>query len=188
MWRTYSISLYNLWNVFINIENYIIFHYYDCLMQILSFWFPNNDYNLWWFKSNQILDRQIYDTYYEQMIQTFNDFNIENYIDKSPEELITTIILLDQFSRNINRIINLNVKEYTEKAYLLSQLWIDKQYYLIQPINWTVFALLPMRHIGKQNDLINIISILNQIENVNSKNEIFIKFKLHTIKQHNILI
>ena len=42
-----------------------------------------------------------------------------------------------------------------------------------------------MRHIGKQNDLINIISILNQIENVNSKNEIFNKFKLHTNRQLN---
>ena len=155
---------------------------------VLTFWFPNDDYNLWWFKSNDILDKQIYDIYYNLMVKTFNDFNIENYVDKSSDKLVATIILLDQFSRNINRIINIDLKEYTEKAYLLSQLWINKQYYLNQPINKTVFALLPIRHIGKQNDLINIISILNQIENVNSKNEIFNKFKLHTIRQHNILI
>jgi len=155
---------------------------------VLTFWFPNNNYNIWWFKSNEILDKQIYDIYYDLMVKTFNDFNIENYVDKSPDELIATIILLDQFSRNINRIINIDVKEYTQKAYQLSQIWIDKQYYLNQSINKTVFALLPMRHIGKQNDLINIISILNQIENNNSKNEIFNKFKLHTIRQLNILI
>ena len=107
---------------------------------------------------------------------------------KYPDEIVANIILLDQFSRNINRITNINVEEYTQKAYQLSQIWIDKQYYLNQQINKTVFALLPMRHIGKQNDLINIISILNQIENVNSKNEIFNKFKLHTIRQLNILI
>ena len=152
---------------------------------VLTFWFPNDDYNLWWFKSNKILDKQIYDIYYDLMVKTFNDFNIDNYFDKSPDKLITTIILLDQFSRNINRIITIDVKEYTQKAYQLSQIWIDKQYYLNQSINKTVFALLPMRHIGKQNDLINIISILNQIENLNSKNEIFIKFKLHTIRQLN---
>jgi uncharacterized protein (DUF924 family) len=152
---------------------------------VLTFWFPNDDYNLWWFKSNKILDKQIYDIYYDLMVKTFNDFNINNYFDKSPDELIATIILLDQFSRNINRIINIDVKEYTQKAYQLSQIWINKQYYLNQPINKTVFALLPMRHIGKQNDLINIISILNQIENNNSKNEIFNKFKLHTIRQLN---
>lgn len=155
---------------------------------VLTFWFPNDDYNLWWFKSNKILDKQIYDIYYDLMVKTFNDFNIDNYFDNSPDKLITAIILLDQFSRNINRIINIDVKEYTQKAYQLSQIWIDKQYYLNQLINKTVFALLPMRHIGKQNDLINIISILNQIENNNSKNEIFNKFKLHTIRQHNILI
>lgn len=152
---------------------------------VLTFWFPNDDYNLWWFKSNKILDKQIYDIYYDLMVKTFNDFNINNYFDKSPDELIATIILLDQFSRNINRIINIDVKEYTQKAYQLSQIWINKQYYLNQPINKTAFALLPMRHIGKQNDLINIISILNQIENNNSKNEIFNKFKLHTIRQLN---
>jgi uncharacterized protein (DUF924 family) len=155
---------------------------------VLTFWFPNDDYNLWWFKSNKILDKQIYDIYYDLMVKTFNDFNINNYFDKSLDELIATIILLDQFSRNINRIINIDVKEYTQKAYQLSQIWIDNQYYLNQPINKTVFALLPMRHIGKKNDLINIISILNQIENNNSKNEIFNKFKLHTIRQLNILI
>lgn len=154
---------------------------------VLTFWFPNNNYNIWWFKSNEILDKQIYDIYYDLMVKTFNDFNINNYFDKSSDELIATIILLDQFSRNINRIININIKEYTQKAYQLSQIWINRQYYLNQPINKTVFALLPMRHIGKQNDLINIISILNQIENNNSKNEIFNKFKLHTIRQLNIL-
>jgi len=79
-------------------------------------------------------------------------------------------------------------KEYTEKAYKLSQIWIDRKYYLTQLINRTVFALLPMRHIGNQNDLINIISILNQIENnkLIIKDEIFIKFKLHSIRQLNI--
>ncbi len=152
---------------------------------VLTFWFPNNEYNIWWFKSNEKLDRLIHNLYFELMVDTYNKFNIKNYVDKSPDVLVATIILLDQFSRNINRIININVEEYTQKAYLLSQIWINKQYYLNQPIKWTVFALLPMRHVGKQNDLINIISILNQIENVNSKNDIFTKFKLHTIRQLN---
>jgi uncharacterized protein (DUF924 family) len=152
---------------------------------VLTFWFPNDNYNIWWFKSNDKLDKQIYDIYYNLMVKTYNVFNIKNYVDKSPDEIVATIILLDQFSRNINRITNINVEEYTLKAYQLSQIWIDRQYYLNQPINKTVFALLPMRHVGKQNDLINIISILNQIENVNSKNDIFAKFKLHTNRQLN---
>ena len=152
---------------------------------VLTFWFPNNEYNIWWFKSNEKLDKLIHNLYFELMVDTYNEFNIKNYVDKSPDDLVANIILLDQFSRNINRIININVEEYTQKAYQLSQIWIDKQYYLNQPINKTVFALLPIRHIKKQNDLINIISILNQIENVNSKNEIFNKFKLHTIRQLN---
>ncbi len=159
--------------------------------QILTFWFPNNDYNLWWFKSNEKLDQQIYDIYYDQMLQTFNDFNSQNYLDKNPNELVSSIILLDQFARNINRIVrNLNIKEYTEKAYELSQIWIDKKYYLSQPIGWTVFAFLPVRHLGNKNDICNLIELLNQIENKNNliiKDNIFNKFKLHTVRQLNII-
>jgi len=179
--------MYNMWNVFVNIEKYInLLILFNLMDTVLNFWFPNNNYNIWWFKSNEILDKQIYDIFYSIMTNTEEYFDIQNYFDKSPGEIVATIILLDQFSRNINRIINIDVNLYTQKAYLLSQIWINKQYYLNQPINWTVFALLPMRHIGKQNDLINIINILNVIENIHSKNEIFNKFKLHTIRQLNI--
>ena len=97
---------------------------------VLTFWFSNDDYNIWWFKSNEILDRLIHNLYFELMIDTFNNINIESYVDKSPDVLVATIILLDQFSRNINRIITIDVNEYTQKAYQLSQIWINKQYYL----------------------------------------------------------
>ena len=160
--------------------------------QILTFWFPNNDYNLWWFKSNEKLDHQIYQLYHDQIVQTFNDFNSQDYLDKSPEELIVSIILLDQFSRNINIIVsNLNIKSYTEKAYELSKIWIDNKYYLTQPIAQTVFAFLPIRHLGNKSDLDNLIELLKQIENENNliiNDTIFNKFKLHTIRQINFVL
>jgi len=159
--------------------------------QILTFWFPNTDYNLWWFKSNEKLDHQIYQLYHDQMIRTFNDFNSQDYLNKSSEELIVSIILLDQFSRNINRIVgNLNIRSYTEKAYELSKIWIDNKYYLTQPIAWTVFAFLPIRHLGNKSDMVNIIELLKHIENENNlitNNTIFNKFKLHTIRQINLV-
>ena len=159
--------------------------------QILTFWFTNTDYNLWWFKSNDQLDHQIYQLYYDQMVNTFNDFNSQDYLNKSSEELIVTIILLDQFSRNINRIVgNLNIRSYTEKAYELSKIWIDNKYYLTQPIAWTVFAFLPIRHLGNKSNLDNLIKLLKQIENENNlitNNTIFNKFKLHTIRQINLV-
>jgi uncharacterized protein (DUF924 family) len=161
--------------------------------RILTFWFPNTDYNIWWFKSNGNLDQQIYELYYDQMVHTFDDFQIDQYFDKSPEELVANIILLDQFSRNINRFdsqLKININNYTEKAYELSKIWIDKKYYLTQPIGWTVFAFLPVRHLGDKTNISNLIELLNQIENKNNliiRDNIFSKFKLHTIRQLNFI-
>lgn len=53
---------------------------------------------------------------------------MESYLKSTPEEIISDIILLDQFSRNINRIIrNLDLIEYTNKAIQLSNEWIEKK-------------------------------------------------------------
>lgn len=61
------------------------------------------------------------------MNNIFNNFNLENYSQSSPKEIIRDIILLDQFSRNINRIVGvLDIIEYTNKAIQLSNQWIKK--------------------------------------------------------------
>lgn len=169
--------------------------------QILNFWFPNNNYNIWWFKSNEILDKKIYDNYFTIMIDTFINHNTSKYIDANPESIVESIILLDQFSRNINRITNnLDVKEYTKKARELSQIWIDKKYYLTEPILHTVFAFLPIRHLNDVEQMKHLIKILEEMEsNIDSlksnkvfdtkiiSNKVFDKFKLHTLRQFNII-
>ncbi len=160
-------------------------------LSLLNFWFPDDKYHIWWFKSNEQLDNQIYYTYYEQMLTLFKNFSIENYQNLSkqinPNQIIHDIILLDQFSRNINRIVNdLDIRAYTEKACMLSNLWIDKKYYLSEPINYTVFAFLPIRHANNYQLIKNISdNIFNEmIESNNTllSNEIFKKFKFHTEK------
>ena len=73
------------------------------------------------------LDQKIFNQYYIQISKTFDNFNMESYLKSTPEEIISDIILLDQFSRNINRIIrNLDLIEYTNKAIQLSNEWIEK--------------------------------------------------------------
>ncbi len=159
----------------------------DTISDLLKFWFPDDEYHGWWFKSTFELDQKIFDQYYDIMINTFNDFNLDKYIKSTSEEIIRDIILLDQFSRNINRIVkNLDIIEYTHKAIQLSNEWIKRKYYLTCPIKWTVFAFLPIRH-SKNKDKINeLIDIFIQIEasdNLVSSNVIYKKFKLHTIRQ-----
>lgn len=73
------------------------------------------------------LDQKIFNQYYIQISKTFDNFDMESYLKSTPEEIISDIILLDQFSRNINRIIrNLDLIEYTNKAIQLSNEWIEK--------------------------------------------------------------
>ncbi len=121
------------------------------------------------------------------MIMTFNNFDIKNYLKLTPEEIISNIILLDQFSRNINRIIrNLDLIEYTNKAIQLSNEWIEKKYYLTCPIKWTVFAFLPIRHSKNKEQIIRLTTLLDEIQTTNNLvtlDKIYQKFKLHTNRQ-----
>ncbi len=151
---------------------------------IINFWFPDDNYHNWWFIPKNNLDQIIHDTYYQQMINTFDNFNINDYTDCSINKIISDIIILDQFSRNINRIVkNLDINQFTIKAHMLSKIWIDKKYYLTESIKFTVFALLPIRHIGDKNQIENMIGILDEIKNINptvESNKIFQKFYFHS--------
>jgi uncharacterized protein (DUF924 family) len=154
--------------------------------KVLNFWFPNDDYNSWWFKSTKELDQHIYDNYFEIMISVFDNFNIEDYEGAIPEKIIHDIILLDQFSRNINRIFKIEIHDYTVKAVQLSNLWITNKYCFTCPIKWTVFALLPIRHINDYEKMSELMDLFVMMENYNDtiiKNIIYQKFKLHSKRQ-----
>ena len=97
------------------------------------------------------------------------------------------IILLDQFSRNIYRTNNeINICDYTNKACLLSNIWINNKYYLTEAIEHTVFALLPIRHTRNILEIQKLLPILDEIKEyknyINNENVIFNKFYIHTCK------
>jgi len=159
-------------------------------LEILDFWFPDDNYHSWWFnnkKKDINIDRLIYDKFYNKLIE-FN-FDILDNIDSTTltkEFIISSIILLDQFSRNINRITNnLDIYYYTKKAHILTKIWIDRKYYLILPVKYTVFAFLPIRHLKDKNDIKNMIMLLDEIKLFNPQiefNEIYKKFYFNSIK------
>lgn len=153
--------------------------------EILNFWFPNSQYQKWWFIGNTQLDQQIAEKYFNQMSNLFSNFKIGDYLDISVNKLLSDIILLDQFSRNISRIkSDIDVSAYTKKAQILSEIWLDKKYYLTEPIAYTVFALLPIRHSKDKNAIEKILPVLDEIKEINQNysNPIYKKFYLHTIR------
>ena len=163
----------------------------DLINHLLYFWFPDDEYHGWWFKSTPELDQKIFNLYYIQMSDTFNNFKMENYFNSTPEEIIRDIIILDQFSRNMNRIVQtMDIIQYTNKAIELSNEWIKRNYHLTCPIKWTVFAFLPIRHSKNKEQIKRLVELLEQIEKSNNlilSNKIYQKFKLHTIRQKELI-
>jgi uncharacterized protein (DUF924 family) len=151
---------------------------------IITFWFPNNKFNKFWF--DKTIDIKIYNEFYNLLIETYSKITtFEKLETLEYEELLALIILLDQFSRNINRIINIDVINFTIEAKKLSIICINKNYILNNKIEHICFILMPLRHLNKLNDYYTIIELLNNVKDNN--NEIFNKFKNETIKKLELL-
>ncbi len=155
---------------------------YEMINKILSFWFPNESYQSFWFKQDIEFDNLIQKDYLEALIHIST---LDLSLEREPKKILACIILLDQFSRNINRIHRIDVHKFTEKAYELSQIWINNKYYISQPIHYTVFALMPLRHLNKLVDYELIIHILDEIKD--KKNTVYDKFYLHTKRKLDII-
>jgi uncharacterized protein (DUF924 family) len=164
--------------------------------EILQFWFPNNYYNKFWFDKNSDFDITIKVKYIDLIILVFKKLKVMSTdVDFhliTSNELVAIIILLDQFSRNIERttqfelkINTINVHDCTEAAEKISKFWISQKYYLNTPLNMTVFALMPLRHLNKIRDYNIIIEILEEIKD--DSNKLYKNFKNQTIRRLKLL-
>jgi hypothetical protein len=149
---------------------------------ILNFWFPNDNYNTFWFDKS--VDEIIYKSYFHLLHDCYNAL-VEKDFDFCYEEMLALIILFDQFSRNINRIVNINVADFTYEARRLSLHCIKNKYYLNKKMNHICFMLMPLRHLNKLTDYYLLLAILNEIEDNN--NIIFTKFKNQTLRKFDLL-
>lgn len=159
---------------------------------ILDYWFPNQLYNKFWFATDSQVDNYINDTYYETMVKLFDYLKTEtnDSLEKlKNKQLIAYIVVLDQFSRNIARVNenvdNTVISEMTLLASKLSNLWINKKIYLVEPINQTVFALMPLRHSFMLHDYKVILDVLEEVKD--KETEIYKKFKAQTVRRYNLL-
>ena len=82
---------------------------------ILRFWYPNEKYNKFWFDKNINIDKYIFENYNDLLFRVYN--NLKNNIDIDVDDyndMLSTVILLDQFSRNISR--------YTDDVNIISDI------------------------------------------------------------------
>ena len=142
---------------------------------ILSFWFPSNEYQSFWFDESK--DEEICKKYTD-LLESLKKYLEEDFKSFTIyDEKLAAIIILDQFSRSIYR----NKKSYdcrveTELAYQLAKSMIldgaDKSY----PLSRRLFILMPYRHISViRNDSKFIDSVIEKLDeyerNSNEYNE-----------------
>tara|TARA_Y100000816_G_C26105174_1_gene586979 strand:+ start:232 stop:717 length:486 start_codon:yes stop_codon:yes gene_type:complete len=148
--------------------------------QILNYWFPTPEYQSFWFSSKIDNDIKI------KFNEILNNISNENNIKTDPNYLLASIIVLDQFTRNIYRNTP-NAYQNDTKALKLAKFFFDKQYDTNLPINKLVFALMPFRHSEDIKDQQFVLSKIKKLEEIYSNNLIFNKFKKASIKSYNTI-
>ena len=153
---------------------------------ILKYWFPNNEFNKFWFSKDKQTDDFIKENFYDYMK---NMICTKDYTFNSADELLAKIIVLDQFTRNIYRNTQM-AYHYDMIALSLAQLYFDLEYDTRHTFNKVIFALMPFRH---SESLFNQQFVLDYLKknNIDKTTELFKKFEraslssYHTIQKHN---
>ena len=152
---------------------------------ILEFWFPNNNFNKFWFDGSK--DEFIIEKY-KQYLEKKEEIDIPNL---SNEKLLSYIILYDQFSRNIYRKEKEKIKYFDKLSIKLSNYFFENKEWINVPVNHLVFYLMPYRHTfdkEKYNTIFEILEIYYDknkeiIESNNNTKKLFEKFKNQTYKK-----
>ena len=148
---------------------------------ILPFWFPNNNFNKFWFDGSK--DEFIVEKY-KQYLEKNECIDIPNL---SNDILLSYIILYDQFSRNIYRKEKEKIKYFDKLSLKLSNYFFENRVWTNLPVNYLIFYLMPFRHTFEKKYYDRILKILDIFQNENSldsnSQKLFDKFKNQTIKK-----
>ena len=156
------------------------------MKEILEYWFPTLEFQKFWF--SDIKDEEIKLKYGNILDNISKTETIPNNVD----DLLSSIIILDQFTRNIYRNTD---KAYQNdiKALKLAEIFFKNKYDLDLTINKLIFALMPFRHSEKiehQEFVLNKIKLIqsNNILKTESDNNILQKFNRASLKSYNNIL
>ena len=148
---------------------------------IKEYWFPNENYQYFWFSKDK--DLEIYKKF-NYLLEDYKDKELKTY-----DEFLETIILLDQFSRNINRIKKIDIEYFHKKAYIIAEEFIKKyKTKLYENINHFVFVLLVFRHNNTIEDYDYVFKHLDILQYFYKDNKIYKKFYNVSIAKYKKLI
>jgi tRNA(Ile)-lysidine synthetase-like protein len=150
--------------------------------KVLDFWFPNNDYNEFWFDKTP--DNHIRENYLGILSELENEasdlFKSWNSCIKGK---VAIIIVLDQFTRNLYRNTNFMYKN-DNLALKLSKEILDENLDKELPLNFRIFVLMPYRHQKKSDYLDIVCEKINEYEKEFGSSKLLEKFKLATYQSY----
>ncbi len=150
--------------------------------EVLNYWFPNNEYNEFWFDKTP--DAYIKEKYTD-ILNQLTDESSEIYQEwgKTIKGKIAIIIVLDQFTRNIYRDTE---RMYSNDAQVfeIAKDIIDKGEDLSVPLNYRIFILMPFRHNKTSISLDIVVKKINDYEKEFGKSKLLEKFKLATYQSY----
>lgn len=168
----------------------------ELLHEVVDFWFPNADFQSFWFSSEyDIIIRQKYQDITNILSNVDNFLDLLNFATHTKtlciKACIGIVICLDQFNRNLNRIIDgVNDRSIYKKTDNLCIAFVKHVFnnsYENYPIHQRIFLLMPYRH---QRTSVYLDYVMTQIvvmenESTNNKEQIIIsKFKNATIRDY----
>jgi uncharacterized protein (DUF924 family) len=147
-------------------------------IDILTFWFPNNKFQKFWFSKN-LMDQTIKDKF-TNMLHQAEDKKLDDW-KLCNDSCVALIILLDQFSRHIYRDTSL----YTQNdlyAQELTTYYLENYDINATSSNYLAFVLLPYRHSNIKKLIESSLIIMINVNNINA-NPIIEKFINATNRQ-----
>jgi tRNA(Ile)-lysidine synthetase-like protein len=149
---------------------------------ILNFWFPNNDYNEFWFdKSPDSYIKENYTDVLEKLKDSTNDFYQE--WTKSLRGKVASIIVLDQFTRNIYRNTE-KIYDNDNLALIISKSILSNNLDKELPLNFRIFTLMPYRHQKKSEYLDFVVKKIQEYETELGQSKLLDKFKMATFQSY----
>ena len=140
--------------------------------KVLDFWFPsiNIEYKDFWFNSTPEIDQFIRNNFYDLLLELEKSDNITY---QNADELLTKIIILDQFSRHIYRGTKKSFKN-DNKALKLAKIYFEEKFNDRHALNRIIFALMPFRHSVNLEDQQFVVDKFDEIKN---NSELWNKFR-----------
>lgn len=161
--------------------------------QVIDYWFnskPDGEFKKWWFNRDEQKDIEINGQFNELYLKCYN--NISDW-KQSISTCLSSIIILDQFSRHLHRInSSIDIKDSTLKGKEMTKHLLMQKWDYTLSSTQLAFALMPLRHTLETRDLEMLTEHISKIEThwlnndpsqLNSK--VWCKFKLATNRQIN---